>query len=133
MIDLKQLQIGCHVLVEGKMVRVCGITQRKIGYHHPEWRKEAHLCYARDCEVEPILITPELLEKIPFYQGDNGKWYSDFKDSSITLFYEGNRFLNNHNVTVKTVSGQSTMSGLLCLHELEAFIYNTTGINLIPD
>lgn len=75
MIDVRTLRIGSHVLVDGKRVRVCGITKRKIGYHHPEWRKEAHLCYARLNEVEPIAITPELLTGLGFeWREDSGCW-----------------------------------------------------------
>lgn len=136
MISIKQLQIGCHVLVEGKMVKVCGITQRKIGYHHPGWRKEARLCYARDCEVEPIPITPELLEKVSFYQVDNGKWRSTFSGPYARLIRESNWPFdpcNMYSIIVKVPEGQAAMHGLIYLHQLETFLYSTIGINLISD
>lgn len=78
-IDIKSLHIGSHGLVDGKRVCVCGITKRKIGYHHPGGRKDAHLCYARLNEIEPIPITPDLLKELGF------KWR---KDSSCWRKYQ---------------------------------------------
>lgn len=63
MIDIKTLTIGSHVLVGGKRVKVCGITKRKVGYHE-KGKPCEHLRYARLNEVEPIPITPDLLEEL---------------------------------------------------------------------
>lgn len=66
MINIKSFRIGSHVSVDGKRVRVCGITRRKIGYHHPDERPDAHLRYARIHDVEPIPLTTALLEELGF-------------------------------------------------------------------
>lgn len=73
MIDIKTLHIGSHVEYDGKPVRICGITKRKIGYHESGKPCE-RLRYARLSEIEPIPITPELLEKIGFYDYRPIKW-----------------------------------------------------------
>ncbi len=69
--NIKTLTIGSHVSVDGKPVRVCGITKRKIGYHHPDERQNAHLHYARIHEVEPVPLTPDLLKELRF------EWHED--------------------------------------------------------
>lgn len=73
-VDIKQLHFGSHVLVKGERVRVCGITRRKIGYH-ATGKPGEHLRYARLNEVEPITITPDLLEELGFeWRKDSSCW-----------------------------------------------------------
>ena len=55
-----ELRIGNLVLYEGKVVKVEQITKKKIGFHRYEG--ETRMNYARLQEVEPILITKELLQ-----------------------------------------------------------------------
>lgn len=59
MIDIRQLKCGSRVLVDGQRVKVCGVTRRKVGYHHSDDRPNANLRYARVNEAEPIAITPD--------------------------------------------------------------------------
>ena len=54
MIDIRQLKCGSHVLVDGQRVKVCGVTRRKVGYHHSDDRPNANLRYARVDEAEPM-------------------------------------------------------------------------------
>lgn len=75
MIDVKKLSIGSHVCVDGKRVRICGITKRKVGYHSTGKPCE-HLRYARLSEIEPIPITLELLTELGFEYQDNTYWES---------------------------------------------------------
>ena len=75
-INIKTLHIGSHVEYDGKPVRICGITNRKIGYHESGKPCE-RLRYARLNEIEPIPITPELLEKIGFYDCRTGSTFSN--------------------------------------------------------
>lgn len=73
-ISTKSLHIDSHVLVDGQRVRVCGITKRKVGYH-PVGETDKHLYYRRACEVEPIAITPALLDELGFeWREDSSCW-----------------------------------------------------------
>lgn len=82
MIDIRTLHIGSHVSVDGKYVRICGITKRKVGYHATEKPCE-HLQYARLNEVKPILLTIELLTELGFEYRDETYWDSWYYDSFI--------------------------------------------------
>lgn len=121
MIDVKTLRIGSHVCVGGKHVRICGITKRKVGYHE-NGKPCEHLRYARLNEVEPIPITPELLEKIGFGYRDNTYWE--------------HWFLGSFDIEREDVSSCFNFSGdirLEFLHELENLYYTTYGKELIKE
>lgn len=128
-VDIKTLRIGAHISIGGKRVRVCGITQRKIGYHHPDERPDAHLRYARIHEVEPIAITPGLLEELGFEE-----------DKTDIVKRVGGYFIyfhqiNNLRLRVSLEEENCTVYGnTLCryLHEAEAFLA-LHGVELIPD
>lgn len=82
-VNIKTLTIGSHVSVDGKRVRVCGITKRKIGYHHPDSRPNAHLCYARIHDVEPIPLTTALLEELGFeWRDEYSCWRMKYVEDS---------------------------------------------------
>lgn len=73
-VDIKELRIGSHILVGCQRVRVCGITQRKIGYH-ATGKPGEHLRYARLNDVEPIPVTPALLKELGFeWREDSSCW-----------------------------------------------------------
>ncbi len=92
-INIKQIHIGSHVLVNGNRVRVCGITKRKVGYHLMGKPCE-RLTYARTCEVEPIPITPTLLEELGFEFNRRAFLYEYEKRwSSTDRFFENNYLL----------------------------------------
>lgn len=119
-INISQLHIGSHVSVDGKRVRVCGITKRKIGYHHPDSRPDAHLCYARIHDVGPIPLTTALLEELGFEWRDGiHRWMMKCGDTA-GLFVEENRSLG-YFVDVHSLR-YDWRNPLLCvkyLHELE--------------
>ena len=136
-IDIKTLRIGSHVSVDCKRVSRCGITKRKIGYHHPNSRPDAHLRYARIHEVEPISLTPELLTEIGFkwretagslcryqnYDGENYDWgiyicYSEERGCMISLC------LKDYRLRPQLYAKY--------LHELEGQLAYY-GVELIPD
>ena len=50
-------------------IQVANITKKKIGYHIKP--KEPYMHYVRACEVEPIPLTPEILEKNGFERRDD--------------------------------------------------------------
>lgn len=83
-IDIKTLRIGSHVCIDGKRVRVDEIlTVRLDG-------QPIRLTVSRNNlvdgfpsleEIEPIEITPELLEELGFKCTDKGRikdWWKDF-------------------------------------------------------
>lgn len=122
MIDIRTLTIGSHVSVDGKRVRVCGITQRKIGYHHPDERPDAHLRYARIHEVEPISITAGLLAELGFQYRDNTYWERWFLGGFDIERKEGSSYFD-YNSEIR----------LEYLHELEDLYYLIYGQELIKD
>lgn len=132
MINVKNLTIGSHVSVDGKRVRVCGITKRKIGYHHPDSRPDAHLRYARIHDVEPIPLTTALLEELGFeWRESAGSWcISDKKDG---YFYA--TICSDSTCIVTHYPNFGFQSRVVCtyLHELEAFAYLIAKTELIKD
>lgn len=121
-INISTLHIGSHVLVDGKRVRVCGITKRKIGYHHPGGRKDTHLCYARLNEVEPIRITPELLTEIGFEHKDHG-YFELWWKGGFTLTHKPESVYYTHDGGIDVEF----------LHELESLYCIIYGVELIKD
>lgn len=67
-IDSKSLMLGDWVkYTNPPYIQVANITKKKIGYHIKP--NEPRMHYVRTCEVEPIPLTPEILEKNGFYYG----------------------------------------------------------------
>lgn len=122
MIDIKTLRIGAHISIGGKRVRVCGITKRKIGYHHPDDRPNAHLRYARIHDVEPISLTPELLTELGFECRDLG-FAELWKRGDFDLEHK------HHSVYWECKGG----ANIEFLHELENLYYLIYERELIPD
>lgn len=54
----QDLRIGNLVKLRdtGEIVRVCGLTKHKVGFHAPNERPNAQLRYRRLDEIEPVLI-----------------------------------------------------------------------------
>lgn len=130
-IDIKQLHIGSHVIVNGERVRVCGITRRKIGYH-ATGKPGEHLRYARLNEVEPIPITPDLLEELGFeitsctrrITYTKGSEYEDLWIEFKNIEDRWDVFVRKDNLDSITVCRH--------LHEAEAFL-RLHGVELIKD
>ena len=68
-VDVKQLRIGSHILVNGKRERVRGLDEDNgLIIRFPAE-------YVLASEVEPILITPELLKELGFeWRKDSSCW-----------------------------------------------------------
>lgn len=58
------LMLGDLVKYAGHYIKVANITKKKIGYHIKPNEHSMH--YVRICEIEPILLTSEILEKMGF-------------------------------------------------------------------
>lgn len=133
MVDIKTLRIGSHVLVEGKRVKVCGVTRRKVGYHHSEDRPNANLRYARANEVEPISIIEELLKELGFANTSSSRRITYTKGIEYEdLWIEVRNLKDRWEVFV---SDNNWDGRIVCryLHELETFVYLATGKELIED
>lgn len=129
--NIKELHIGSHVLVDGERVRVCGITKRKIGYH-PVGKSDTHLYYRRLNEVEPIPITPTLLEELGFeWREDSSCWRKEI--SEYWVFINGNEERGyRFSLFPPTVDGMRPVLYACHLHEIEGQLAHY-GVELIED
>ena len=131
-VDVKQLRIGSHILVNGKRERVRGLDEDNglIVCFPAE--------YVMASEVEPIWITPEFLTEIGFkyHEYDNGKlWEWDFSDG-----YKAYGFLEFDEDTTTIWRGRAwNMKEVEIefyvehLHELENLFYFVYGVELIKE
>lgn len=135
MIDVKTLRIGSHVCIGGKHVRICGITKRKVGYHE-NGKPCEHLRYARLNEVEPIPITPELLEKIGFdVTKGTSLWQKTETSENVTLSCAGFLRIDKSDFYKLTFRERyRSANNITCryLHEAEAFLA-LHGVELIKE
>lgn len=85
--NTRELRIGNYVSVGGKIVKVNGITQHKIGYA-PEAGKER---YARSREVSPIDLTNDIVVSLSFNNMDfmNGLIINQRKDGIVEILVCG--------------------------------------------
>lgn len=120
-VDVKTLRIGSHVLADGKRIRICGITKRKVGYHLMGKSCE-RLTYVRACEVEPIPITPELLKELGFEYKREGCWEHWWKDGFDLQHRDESEHWHFHGDI-----------GIEYLHELEDLYYLIYGVELINE
>ena len=144
-VDVKQLRIGSHILVNGVRARVVQLNTISWGK-----KSASHVlargvspddgvvrevgCFVDDDAVEPILITPELLEELGFVN-----------TSSIRICFVYNKGceydglwaeVRNIKDRWEVFVGDNDWDGSIALrylHELEAFLYLTTQTELIPD
>lgn len=127
-INVRQLHVGAHVLVNGKCERVRGVDEDNgLIVRFPAE-------YVSACDVEPIAITPELLTELGFEN-----WSEPFvgKDK-----WRGKR-INDKEVVFSPISDDCWKVDLLfcgfdagyhlccCLHQAEAFLalHNVKLIN----
>lgn len=136
-IDIKQLHIGSHVLWNGKRRKVDAITDDSIAFRIADTERKLYDSATIE-SVEPILITPALLEELGFkyHEYDNGKlweWrYSDLYkaygylefDESTTTIWRG------HAWNMKEIEVEFRVE---YLHELENLFYMVYEKELIPD
>lgn len=116
--NIKELHIGSHVLVDSQRVRVCGITKHKIGYHVAHKFCET-LRYVRTCEAEPIPITPALLEELGFeWREDSSCWRKEINE--YWVFVNGNEERGyRFSLFPPTVDGMRPVLYARHLHEIE--------------
>lgn len=135
-VDVKQLRIGSHILVNGKRVRVFGIGNNAI-FYLPSI--VSSVCKEAKIEqIEPIAITPELLKELGFeyHEYDNGnlwEWrlddlykaygYLEFDEDTTTL-WRGRLW------HMKEIETEFRVE---YLHELENLFYMFYEKELIPD
>lgn len=129
MIDIKSLRIGSHILVNGKRVCVCGI-RRTPNLNNAltivQYTTKDIVVFgevpAGSNKVEPIPITPELLEELGF----------EIKDYGYNEFW----WLRSFNLNHKPDSIYWDYDGSIsvdCLHELESLYYLIYGVELIKE
>lgn len=122
-VDIKQLRIGSHILVNGKRERVRGLDEDNgLIVRFPAE-------YVNASEVEPISLTPELLTELGFEEDktDIVKRVGGY----FIYFYQ----INNLRWRVSLEEENCTVYGnTLCryLHEAEAFLA-LHGVELIED
>ena len=124
-IDIKTLHIGSHVLIDGKRVRVDEIlTVRPEG--HPikltVSRNKLVDGFVSIEDVEPILLTPALLEELGFAWKDEGCWQHWWKGGfDLTRRGESSYWDYEGDLSVQY------------LHELESLYYLIYQEELIKD
>lgn len=115
-VDVKQLRIGSHILVNGKRERVRGLDEDNgLIVRFPAEYVSAN-------EVEPILITPELLAELGFQYRDNTYWERWFLGSFDIERKEGSSYFD-YNSEIR----------LEYLHELESLYFMIYGVELIKE
>lgn len=139
MIDPKELRIGSHVMVNGVRARVIRIDE-PMEHEIPPCtllRFKAMVdgevrdcgCPADSDKVEPIPITAELLEELGFLKMEAHGSVSVWMRRDIRIDFYGTRIT----ATVGNVYNKCTINPIYYLHELEAFLYLTTKIELIKE
>lgn len=131
-----ELRIGNLVCYNGEVVKVKQITKHKIGYHTKPY--EMRMNYARLHEIEPILITEELLLKTGFKKGRNGYFdYREYNDELSIRFSENYTFIeyanlhfNPEDVTETNYCSSLEFPNTLHLHTLQNIWHLLTGKEL---
>lgn len=133
-VDVKQLRIGSHILVNGKRERVRGLDEDNgLIIRFPAE-------YVLASEVEPIAITPELLKELSGFEyheyGNGNLWEWRFDD-----LYKAYGYLEFDDDDTLTWRGrlwhmdeiETDFRRVRYLHELENLFYVFYEKELIPD
>lgn len=131
-VDVKQLRIGSHILVNGKRERVRGLDEDNgLIIRFPAE-------YVMANEAEPIKITPEILTEVGFryHEYDNGKlWEWDLPDG-----YKDYGYLEFDEETTTIWRGRLWSTKEIevefkveYLHDLENIFYMFYGVELINE
>lgn len=85
-----ELQLGDYLSYKGQIIKVEGITKKKVGYHIKP--NECHMHYAKLCECKPIPLIKIHLTKNGFkareYTDDTEFYYYDCYEVKV-IFDEG--------------------------------------------
>lgn len=124
-VDVKTLRIGSHVEYNSK--RVCVDEIRTLRLDGEPMRLHVSyngVVYGNPSinEVEPILITPDLLTELGFQYRDNTYWEHWFLGSFDIERKEGSSYFD-YNSEIR----------LEYLHELENLYYMIYGVELIKE
>ena len=95
-------------------IQVASITRKKIGYHTKS--NEPRLHYVRLCEVNPISLTPEILEKNGFVLDDEWYIYTEQGINIAVAFRDDNKFV--YDLSILTGSGSMDIHAKY-VHELQ--------------
>jgi|GEM_PF-2874121 hypothetical protein len=111
----RELQIGDLLYYKGKFnafpFKVESITKKKVGYHAEP--NEHRMYYLRLSDCEPILLTPEILEKNGFVFMP-GLWYLRTKERKpIQIVFKDN------NVITLSINATPVPIGLKYVHQLQ--------------
>ena len=126
-IDVRQLHIGAHVLVDGRRERVRGLDEDNgLIVRFPAE-------YVSADDVEPIAITPELLTEMGFEDftklpyGEWEKWWDKKKYMCFSS-------IKDNLWRVRYMDGMMDLGNCVCryLHQAEAFLA-LHNVELIAD
>lgn len=123
-VDIKQLRIGSHILVNGKRERVRGLDEDNgLIVRFPAE-------YVNANEVEPIPITAELLVELRFRKEDGFMrlWSKD--DNGRFSYIEFSTTRDKWRLYLSGTDGSNTV--VRYLHEAEAFLA-LHGVELIKE
>lgn len=95
-------------------IQVASITKKKIGYHIKP--NEPRIHYVRLCEVNPISLTPEILEKNGFVLDDEWYIYTGQGINIEVAFRDDNKFV--YDLSILTGSGSMDIHAKY-VHELQ--------------
>ena len=138
MIEINTLHIGSHVHIGGKMHRIAAIDalngQIGIDAYTTDAKGVKHPFGYKIEDVEPILITEELLTELGFEKRESGSFAKGYAPDSwifITL-YATNELCKVNIFPSDPRKEASSVLGCY-LHELELFLYLTTKTELIKE
>lgn len=111
-----ELRIGNLVKVRDEIVKVEQITKKKIGYHKEPRENVMH--YAKLCEVEPIVLTEDVMDMIRC----EDKWADGYSPvySLREGFYVKCRAIDG---SLDFVKIDSTYLHIKYLHQLQNWYY----------
>jgi hypothetical protein len=115
-----ELMVGDLVLHDGKVIRVDAVHKRKIGYH----KTKEKLTWLFSGQFEPILLTPEILEKNGFERDKNISLYNAYTgiNSRVTL-HDDFMLMNSRNMWHVHVDSEDYCTIATCeltyVHELQ--------------
>lgn len=132
-IDIKSLRIGSHVLMDGvraKVMRLNTVKYSEVETFHilvrgvsPDTGAVGECgCFADDKAVQPIPITPGLLNELGFKSKREGCWQHWWKDGFDLQHRDNSEYWHFRGDI-----------GVEYLHELEALYYMIYGVELIKE
>lgn len=117
MINIKELSVGNWIKISGTPVQILGIRTESLLYVLET--EEVDYAYAIDADIEPIEITPEILEKNGFEYNDM-PFIQGWEQFGLTLYHGGNGYLINY--------GQNVAMKINAVHQLQNAL-TLCGIN----